>query len=122
MKKTGPTKQSTRSLIVQLEKYGKKNKERIWLELAKRLAKPSRSRARVNIWKINKVAKKQKGKICVVPGVALSTGVLESKVGVAALRFSKQAAEKIKAQKGQMFSIKDLMDKKIKKRELVIVK
>ncbi len=54
--------------IAVLEKAGRQKKQRIWLDLAKRLNKRSRARITVNVWKLESMAEKIKGKTIVVPG------------------------------------------------------
>jgi ribosomal protein L18E len=52
MKSKGPSKKTSRELILLLEKYGKANKAELFIDLAKRLAKPRRNRPSINIWKV----------------------------------------------------------------------
>lgn len=121
MKRTGPTKKQTQQLIVALEKHGKKNKEKVWLDIARRVKKPSRSRARVNLWKLERLSKKFGNKIFVVPGAVLSTGELKSAIEVGAFRFSEAAENKIKAHKGKAVSLNALMEGKYKTKNIVLV-
>ncbi len=121
MKKTGPTREATRKLVVQLEKYGKANKQRIWIDVSKVVAKPRRSRITVNLWKIGKLAAKFKGKILVVAGKVTSVGKTEG-VNVAAKEFSERALVKIKEGGGKAFTLSELMEAKPKASDLVIIK
>lgn len=121
MKHTGPTKDSTRKLVVELEKHGKKKKKKFWIVLSKALAKSSRSRPKVNLWKLSKLEKKSPGKILVIPGTVLSTGEIEGKIEVAAFRFSGKAKEKI-SKTGKAMSLKELISKDISAGKLVIIK
>ncbi len=114
-------KKSTKELIVSLEKQGKKTKKNVWKSLAKRLAKPTRIRAKVNVDKLNKLAKKQKAKVFVVPGKVLSMGFIDTKIEVACFNYSEKAREKIEEQKGKVLSLSELIDAKPKESEMVIV-
>lgn len=122
MKATGPTKLENKKLISRLKKEGKKRKEKLWIEVAKRLEKARRARVSVNLWKIDKLSKKFKGKILLVPGKVLSTGSLESRAEVAALEFSEKALKKIKEKKGNAMNLNELLEKKAKAKEIVILK
>jgi len=121
MKKTGPTREATRKLVVQLEKYGKANRQRIWIDLSKVVGRPRRSRITVNLWKLGKLAVKFKGKTLVVAGKVTSVGKGEG-INVAAREFSGRALEKIKEAKGKALTLSELMEAKPKAADLVIVK
>ncbi len=121
MKPTGPTKESTRKLIVALEKYGKRTKQNIWLKIAEKLKKPRRSRIKVNIWKLAKLNKKFKNQTIIVPGKILGKGDVNEAVCTAAFDFSKEAKEKIQKAKGTTITFYELMNKKPKPSSLVIV-
>ena len=111
-----------RRLIAKLEKISRKNKEKIWLDIAKRLKKPSRNIVSVNLWQIERLAKneKTKKKTFLVPGKVLAYGDLESKVNVAAFKFSDVAKEKID-KNGKAMTINELLAKKINPAEIVII-
>lgn len=121
MKKTGSTKKSTRELIVGLEKKGKASKENLWKDIAKRLGKPTRSRVKVNLWKINKAGNDAKGKVIVVPGKVLGTGAVDGALKVAAFEFSEKAIKKIEAGKGSAITLSELIDSKTKAADMVII-
>ena len=121
MKPTGPTKESTRKLIVALEKYGKKTKQGIWLAIALKLKKPRRRRIKINLWRLAKLSKKFKNSTIVVPGKVLSKGELNEGINIAAFEFSKKAKEKIEKANGKAMSLYEIMDKKPKAASLVIV-
>ncbi|MDO8627167.1 MAG: 50S ribosomal protein L18e, partial [Candidatus Diapherotrites archaeon] len=84
MKRTGPTKESTRKLAVGLEKQSKKSKKNIFRRIADEITKPTRHRVEVNLWKLNLMSKQFQGKTLVVPGKILSYGKLENPITVAA--------------------------------------
>jgi len=119
--RTGPTKQETRDTIVKLEKYGKKTKKAIWKDLTKRLKKPSRIRAKINVYRLNELAEKNKDKILVVAGKVLAKGNVETKIEVACFNYSEKAEQKINAKKGNIMLLTDLIDKKISADKMVIV-
>jgi large subunit ribosomal protein L18e len=120
--KSGFKKTCTRKLIVALEKYGKANRQAIWLEIAKQIAKPRRTEPRVNLWEIGRLARRFKDKTFVVPGKVLGVGELDSLVSVAALEFSASAKAKVSAVKGSLIDLNELMQQKPKASSLMIVK
>ena len=121
MKTTGPTNLQTQKVIAALEKAGRKRKQKIWLDVARLLAKPRRARASVNVWKLSRLAKKFRGKIFLVPGKILGQGAVEGKITAAALEFS-GSAKKALAEKGEALTLPELLEKKIEPKEIMIVK
>ena len=107
-----------RELIVFLEKASKRNKAPIWADIARRLSKPSRSIASVNVGKIEKNTKE--GDTVLVPGKVLSGGSLTHGVDVAALKFSMDAERKISSQ-GSCLDIKSLAEKNPKGTGVIIL-
>src|SRR3989338_268429 len=101
---TGPTDPSTRALISAFNK----RKEKFYLALARRLAKPTRSKVPVNVSKISKFANSEP---VVVPGKVLGSGQINKPVTVYALSFSKEAERKITSSGGKCLSLRDV-DKK----------
>jgi large subunit ribosomal protein L18e len=122
MKATGPTRKSTRELIVKLEKLGKKNKSAIWLKVSEILSKPRRNRAAINLWRLNKLAKKFPSKTFVMPGKVLGKGDVSEKIVIAALDFSAEARKKIEAAKGKALLIGDVAAAKHEKNTLQLIK
>jgi len=122
MKSKGPTKKSSQELILLLEKYGKANKAELFIDLAKRLAKPRRNRPSVNLWKLSKLAKASPEKTLVIPGKVLSYGNLEGKPTIAAFEFSARALEKIKGAGGKPMTLYDLVKTETKQTNLMMVK
>lgn len=96
------------NLINVLIKNGYERNAMIWVAVAKRLAKPTRRMAEVNISKINRYTKK--GDTVVVPGKVLGCGNLDHSVVVSAFKFSKSAKEKIE-KIGKVMTIEELMKK-----------
>lgn len=123
MKRTGPTRVSTRRLVSELKREGTRRKEKAWRAISEEIAKPRRLRCEVNLSKIARLAQKFKGKVLVVPGKVLASGSLEEKgVKVAALEFSSSATKKISLAGGSALGIGELLAKKAKASEIVIVK
>ncbi|EWG08138.1 MAG: 50S ribosomal protein L18e [Candidatus Aramenus sulfurataquae] len=98
MKRTGSTNVMLRKLIDEL-----KSQKNIWRAVAEELDVPSRKRAYVNLYKINKYTKS--GDVVIVPGKVLGVGSLDHPVTVAALDFSKQARAKIEKSGGKVMSL-----------------
>jgi len=96
-----------------LKGIARENSAPIWRDIAKRLEKPRRNYATVNLSKINRYS--CANDTILVPGKVLSAGTLENPITVAALGFSKKAFEKITEpaegkvkSKGRCISIEDL--------------
>ncbi|MBI2597805.1 MAG: 50S ribosomal protein L18e [Candidatus Diapherotrites archaeon] len=111
-----------KKISIELEKIGKKEKQKIWVDIAKRIVKPNRTLPKVNLWKINILAKKLQKKTIVVPGHVLGEGKLDDAFNIAALSFSKKATQKIADTNGRVFSLPDLAKSGQKTSEMVIVK
>ncbi|BFH72471.1 50S ribosomal protein L18e [Sulfurisphaera javensis] len=97
--RTGSTNIMIRKLIDLLDKQEKP----LWQKVAEELQKPSRKRAYINIYKINKYTKSND--IVIVPGKVLGIGNLDHPVTVVALSFSKSAKEKIEKSGGKVMSL-----------------
>ena len=102
------TNQNLVNLINVLIENGYKKDAMIWVAVAKRLAKPTRRMAEVNISKINRYTKK--GDTIVVPGKVLGCGDLDHSVLVSAFKFSESAKSKIE-KTGKTMTIEELMKK-----------
>lgn len=100
------------SLIYDLKKVSRDNKAPIWRDIAKRLEKPSRVWAEVNISRIALYS--EKGEVLIVPGKILGAGEIDYPVTVAAFKASKGAREKITAAGGTVLTISQLIEKKPK--------
>lgn len=105
-KRTGPTNQYLKDLIIELKKLGSEKNVNLWKRIAYDLERSTRKRRQVNISKINKYTRK--GEIAVIPGKVLSMGELDKEITVAGWKFSKGAEEKI-SKKGKVITIQDLM-------------
>ena len=79
----------------------------LWRDIARRLEKPSRNYAAVNLSKINRHT--QSNDTVLVAGKVLASGNLEHNVTVAALNFSSQAMSKIQQAGGRCMGIENRM-------------
>ncbi len=79
----------------------------LWKDIAKRLAKPRKLYAQVNVSKIEKYL--LDGEIAVVPGKVLGGGEVSKPIKVAALYFSESAKKKIESAGGQCLSLEEAM-------------
>ncbi len=119
MKRTGPTNKMLRYMIRQIYKTGRDNGARAWVYAAKLLDKPTRKRIAVNLSKINRYARD--GEMVVVPGKVLGAGLLEKKVTIAALSFSKSALMKIKAAGARAITLQQAIAENPKARNVRII-
>jgi len=74
-----------------------------WKRVAEILTSPRKNHAEKNLDEINKEAKENE--TLVVPGKVLSVGIIDKKLNVVALSFSKSAEEKIVKAGGEVSSI-----------------
>ncbi len=107
-------------IIKKLEEIGRKKKIKLWKDIAKRLQKPTRQKPRVNLDKIDKLAKKNKDKYLLIYGKILGRGDLEESPKVIYIEISEKAKEKIKEKKGELIFITEALN--IKPEKTVIVK
>jgi large subunit ribosomal protein L18e len=96
-----------------------KQKTPVWKDLAKRLSKPRKSRAAVNVGRIGKLSKK--GDIIAVPGKVLGDGLIEHVITVGALEFSGSARSKIEKAGGKAISLAELLEKNPEGKKVRIV-
>jgi large subunit ribosomal protein L18e len=106
MEKTNP---KITQLIENLKKKSYQEEAAIWKKLALKLEKSTRRQAEVNLSQINRHTKSDE--LVLVPGKVLGSGVLDHKVQIAALNFSKTAEEKIGKAGGECLEINQLMEK-----------
>ena len=118
--KKGPTRESTRQLIVALEKQARKNKAAVFKDLASYLKKPRRQRVSVDLWKLNKLALKFKDKTLVVPGKVLGYGSVTETYNLAAFDYSESARAKLEKAKVKALKLNEILDKA--GRDLVIIR
>ncbi len=113
------TNETLVKLIADLKKSAYENDAPIWKDIAKRLDKPSKSWAEVNIRSLAEHTKKND--TVIVPGKVLGSGELGFPVTVAAFSFSETAQTKIRKAGGKSISIPDLIKKNPKGKELRII-
>lgn len=95
-------------LISTLKEESRNNDVLIWRDIAKRLEKPSRRYAQVNLSKINRYAKE--GEVVLIPGKVLGAGELKTSVTIAALDFSGTAIDKINEISGKYLTIEQILE------------
>jgi len=95
-------------LIQTLKEKAYQEEVPLWRDLARKLEKSTRSRAQVNISKINRHSSPDE--TILVPGKVLGSGALDHKVQVAALDFSQQAVIKIVDAGGECLDINHLLE------------
>jgi large subunit ribosomal protein L18e len=94
-------------LIGDLKAASRENGAPFWRDIAKRLEKPRRSYAAINLSKINRHTKSND--TVLVAGKVLASGDIEHSVTVAALNFSSQAISKIQKAGGKCLAIEKLV-------------
>ena len=109
-KKTNPR---LRRLLILL----KKQKQPIWHEITKELAKPRRKSVKINLYKLNKFSKEHE--TIIVPGKILSAGTLNKQINIAAFSFSQSARQKIKASGSKIVEFEDLFKSSEKNIKLI---
>jgi len=107
MKNSAKTNPSIIRLIDELKAASRENGAPLWRDIAKRLEKPRRNYAAINLSKINRHT--QSNDTVLVAGKVLAAGDLDHSVTVAALNFSSEASSKIKAAGGECLAIGTLM-------------
>ncbi|WMW23373.1 50S ribosomal protein L18e [Methanolobus mangrovi] len=104
-RKTNPR---TPVLIAALKEGSRQNEAAIWRDVAKRLEKPGRNYAQVNLSKISRYAKD--GETVLIAGKVLGAGLLDKAVTVAAYNFSVTAIEKITSLGGKCLTIEQILE------------
>ena len=107
MKRIFKTDPNLLALIDDLKAKERETGAAIWRDIAKRLEKPKRNWAELNLSKLDRNA--DAGDVVLVPGKVLAAGNLSKNVTVAAYSFSAKAEEAIAAAGGKTMSIADLM-------------
>ena len=102
-RKTNP---NLEELIFELKRLSRENEAPIWRTVAKKLEKPARVWAEVNIASIDKHAKAKEN--ILVPGKLLGIGNLTKPVNVAAYSASQSAIEKVEKAGGKFMKITEL--------------
>ncbi len=107
------------SLIFDLKTWSRENEAPIWRDIAKRLEKPSRVWAEVNISRISFHVKK--GETLIIPGKLLGAGDIDYPVTVAAFKSTNGAREKITSAGGTVLTIPQLVQKNPKGKGVRII-
>lgn len=94
-------------LLTALKKHSYENNAPIWKDTARRLGKPRRNWAEVNVSRISRYA--GEGEIILVPGRLLGAGRIDKSVIVASFYASDTARRKIVASGGRVLTIEELM-------------
>jgi large subunit ribosomal protein L18e len=109
VKKLNSTNPELIGLIRDLKKQSQESQTELWHNLAERLTTSKRSRIAVNVSRLNRYTKE--GETVVVPGKVLGAGKADHPLTVAAFAFSDVAQTKIQTAKGNCLSIRELMRK-----------
>ncbi|MGP8323015.1 MAG: 50S ribosomal protein L18e [Methanosarcinaceae archaeon] len=96
------------ALISVLKKVSRDNDAPIWRDIAKRLEKPTRQHAAVNMSTINRHS--VENEVVIIAGKVLGAGILKHAVTVAAFNFSGVAAKKINDVGGKCLTIEQMLD------------
>ena len=107
MTRSEKTNPSIIRLISDLKAASRESGAPLWRDIAKRLEKPRRNYAAVNLSKINRHTKSDD--MVLVAGKVLASGDLGHSVTVAALSFSGQAMSKIQSAGGKCLAIEKLV-------------
>jgi large subunit ribosomal protein L18e len=118
-KPTGPSNLIFRGLIDDIRNRGYRENIPFLLKLADELEKPRRSRAEVDLSKLNRVCKENE--TVVIPGKLLSSGILKKPLKVAAASFSMAAVENIQKVGGKTLTIEELIKENPKGTNVKIV-
>jgi large subunit ribosomal protein L18e len=87
---------------------GEKNKK-LMAYVYELASKPKRRRISVNLDKLSKIA--NEGENIIVPGKVLGAGRMNKKINISAVRYSKDAIEKLKQSKCNIVSIEEMAKK-----------
>ncbi len=115
----GATNENLNSLIRDLKKHSYSQESKIWRRVALDLEKPARDRRVVNLSRLNRFTKANE--VVVVPGKVLGAGSIEHSITVAAFSFSGNAKSMIEKAKGKCLSIKELIEKNPKGKDVRVI-
>lgn len=107
--RTGSSNPDLQKLIAELRSRGYKEKSDFMLAIANELAKPSRSRANVNISKLDRTCNAKEDVI--IPGKLLADGIMTKQLTVSCFSSSEAARKKIESAGGKIVSIEHLIEK-----------
>ena len=109
MVKLTKTNPNLKVIVASLKEKSYTEDATIWKDIAKRLERPTRQTAEVNISDINRHTSPDE--MIIVPGKVLGNGSIGHKVQVAAMSFSKTAEEKISTAGGECMDILEVVEK-----------
>jgi large subunit ribosomal protein L18e len=112
-------KLETISVLVALERAGRKTKKPLWTDLAEKIMKPRRRAISINVDKVSRMAEQLKAKVIVVPGKILSQGEFTSKATVTAFAASEGAIAKIN-KTGKYIPMKEFAEKADSKGVMIV--
>lgn len=118
-KKVFKTNPNIMELISNLKEKAYVEDAAIWKDIAMRIERSTRRKAQVNLSKINRFS--EEDETVLIPGKVLGSGVIDHKVNVVALNFSKMAEEKIKKADGECISIEAILEKNPKGSNIKII-
>jgi len=119
MKRLTKTNPRLIKLVGDLRDRGYKGSVKLWVDISKRLCRPTRRMAEVNLWKLDMYTKE--GDTVIVPGKVLGDGNLTHKVTVSALKFSKKAYNEIIKNGGEAITIEELMERNPHGKNVIIM-
>ncbi|MFQ6012610.1 MAG: 50S ribosomal protein L18e [Thermoplasmata archaeon] len=96
------------ALIRDLQTAAREHEAPIWRDVARRLARPRRLWAEVNLSRLQRHA--ADGEVLVVPGKLLGTGRLTKALRISALQASEAARAKVEAAGGQVLDLRELVE------------
>jgi large subunit ribosomal protein L18e len=106
LKSSCKTNPNLEELIVELKRLSRENEAPIWRTIARKLEKPSRVWAEVNIASIDKHAKAKES--ILIAGKLLGAGTITKPVNVAAYSASESAIKKVENAGGKFMQITEL--------------
>ena len=95
-------------------------KNEAWLEIGKIISSSRRNLISVNLEKINKETKE--GDTVIIPGKVLSQGLIDKKIKIVALGFSKMAREKLRESKSEILLLTEEINKNPKAEGIKIIR
>ncbi|WGI17302.1 50S ribosomal protein L18e [Methanonatronarchaeum sp. AMET-Sl] len=98
----------TINLINELKKKSREEESNLWRDIARRLEKPQKNYAEVNLSKIERHA--EDNQEIIIPGKVLGAGRINKEATIAAIKFSNTAREKIERAGGETITIQELME------------
>jgi len=119
MKKLNKTNPRLIKLVENLRNKGYKDSVNLWVDISKRLCRPTRKMPEVNLWKLDMHTKD--GDVVVVPGKVLGDGNLGHKITVSALKFSKKAYNEIIKNGGDAITIEELVERNPQGKNIIIM-